>query len=194
VSRKFTSNSSTRRIVAKAPCWRSGRGQVAGVKQAFGTSTGERPGMLPAARVGDPGVGLDGPRAATGRRTAWRPGGCGAGHAAAQPSDGVQRRPSTPSRARLVVAAADQVGEFPLCLGPGRPVVGGADGPGLADTRSRQLVLVGGDGDGSTAGRASALAAKRAARARLSEAGLAVMAVAWIGADTRPGAVRCAGR
>src|SRR4029453_13054863 len=47
------------------------------------------------------------------------------------------------------VAAADQMGQLALDLGPGRAVVGGAIGVGLASTSSGQLRLVGGDGDGA---------------------------------------------
>jgi hypothetical protein len=45
------------------------------------------------------------------------------------------------------LAAAEQMGELALDLGPGRAVVGGQVGVGLAGAGSGQLVLVGGDGD-----------------------------------------------
>src|SRR5512132_4707555 len=77
------------------------------------------------------------------------------------------------------VAAADQMGQFPLDLGSGRAVVGGTIRVGLAGAGSRQLVLVGGDGDGAASLRAGAPASKRAARAGGAEAGLAVVTVAW---------------
>src|SRR5206468_12296373 len=51
--------------------------------------------------------------------------------------------------AAAAVAAADQVGELALDLGPGRAVVGGPLGVGLAGTGDGQLVLVGGDRDGA---------------------------------------------
>jgi hypothetical protein len=79
------------------------------------------------------------------------------------------------------VAAADQVGELALDLGPGRAVVGGTVGVGLAGTGSGQLVLEGGDGDGAASRRAGAPAAERAGRTRRGEAGLAVVAVARVG-------------
>jgi hypothetical protein len=88
------------------------------------------------------------------------------------------------------VAAADQMGQLPLHLRPGRAVVGGAVGVGLAGTGSRQLGLIRGNGDGAASRRAGALATKRAARTRRAEAGLAVVAVARIGVvDDRGGAL-----
>jgi hypothetical protein len=83
------------------------------------------------------------------------------------------------------------MGQLALDLGPGRAVVGGPVGVGLADTGGGQLGLVGGDGDGATAGRASALAAKRAGRARLTEAGLTVVAVARVGVVEDRGGALC---
>jgi hypothetical protein len=70
------------------------------------------------------------------------------------------------------------MGELSLDLGPGRAVVGGAIGVGLAGAGSGQLVLVGDDGDGAASRCTGREAGSRAGRA---EAGLAVVAVAWIG-------------
>ena len=87
------------------------------------------------------------------------------------------------------VAAADQMGQLALHLGPGRAVVGGTIRVGLAGASSGQLVFVGGDRDGAARRRAGAPAAKRAARTGRAEAGLAVVAVAWVGVvDDRGGA------
>ena len=96
--------------------------------------------------------------------------------------------------AAAAVAAADQVGELALHLGPGRAVVGGTVGVGVAGAGLGQLVLVGGDRDGAAGLRAGALAAKRAALAGRAEAGLAVVAVARVRVvDDRGGAPRRAG-
>ena len=96
--------------------------------------------------------------------------------------------------AAAAVAAADQMGQLALDLGPGRAVVGGTDRVGLAGTGSRQFLLVGGDGDGAAGRRSGALAAKRAAGAGGTEAGLAVVAVVWIGVvDDRGGVLGGAG-
>jgi hypothetical protein len=91
--------------------------------------------------------------------------------------------------AAAAVAAADQMGQLALHLGPGRAVVGGTIRVGLAGASSGQLVFVGGDRDGAARRRAGAPAAKRAARTGRAEAGLAVVAVAWVGVvDDRGGA------
>jgi hypothetical protein len=83
--------------------------------------------------------------------------------------------------AAAAVAAADQMGEPALDLGPGRAVVGGAAGVGVAGAGLGQLVLVGGDGDAAAARAGGALPPKRAALAGRAEAGLAVVAVARVG-------------
>src|SRR6266545_2363298 len=100
----------------------------------------------------------------------------------------------SPSCTAAAVAAADQMGKLSLHLGSGGAVVGGAGGIGLAGAGSGQLVLVGGDGDGAAPGGAGAPAGQRAGRTRRAEAGLAMVAVAWIGVvDDRGGALGGAG-
>jgi hypothetical protein len=99
---------------------------------------------------------------------------------------GHPHQPADPGAA-AAMAAAQQVGELALHLGPGRPVVGPPCGIALAGTGRSQLGLARTDRDHSTPNAGGAGIAQRADTARGAEPGPPTTATGWDDRHLNPG-------